>query len=71
MKREKCEKLILEKLKEINDIYLEYNPKGEYLNLSIIVEKNKSYLSFNNQYYEEDKKNPIDVWVVKIKENKK
>ena len=70
MKREKCEKLIFHKLKEIKDIYLEYNPKGEYLSLSIIVEKNKSYLSFNNQYYEEDKKKPIDFWGVKIKENK-
>ena len=64
MKREKCEKLILEKLKEIKDIYLEYNPKGEYLSLSIIVEKNKSYLSFNNQYYGEDKKKSIDFWDV-------
>lgn len=56
MNRKECEKLIFQKLKEIKDIYLEYNPKGEYLSLSIIVEKNKAYLSFNNQYYGEDKK---------------
>ena len=70
MNRKECEKLIFQKLKEIKDIYLEYNPKGEYLSLSIIVEKNKSYLSFNNRYYEEDKKKPIDFFGVKIKENK-
>lgn len=62
MNKKQCEKLIFQKLKEIMDIYLEYNPKGEYLSLSIIVEKNKAYLSFNNQYYGEDKKKPIDFW---------
>lgn len=67
MEREKCEKLILEKLKEIKDIYLEYNPKGEYLSLSIIVKKNKAYLGFNNQHYGEDKKKPIDFWAFQYK----
>lgn len=67
MNKKQCEKLIFQKLKEIMDIYLEYNPKGEYLSLSIIVEKNKAYLSFNNRYYGEDKKKPIDFWVVQDK----
>lgn len=61
MEREKCEKLILEKLKEIKDIYLEYNSKGEYLSLCFMKnEDNKLYFSFNNDYSHKDIDKQID-----------
>ena len=61
MNREECEKLILEKLKEISDIYLEYNQKGEYLSLCFMKrEDNDLYFSFNNNYNHEDINKPLD-----------
>ena len=61
MNKKQCEKLILEKLKEIGDIYLQYNPKGDYLNLCFMNEDNELYFSFNNSYTEKDKSKPIKV----------
>ena len=61
MNKKQCEKLILEKLKEIGDIYLQYNPKGDYLNLCFMKdEDNELYFSFNNSYAEKDQSKPIN-----------
>ena len=61
MNKKQCEKLILEKLKEIGDIYLQYNPEGDYLNLFFMKdEDNELYFSFNNSYTEKDKSKPIN-----------
>lgn len=71
MEREKCEKLIFKKLKEITDIYLEYNKKGEYLSLSFIkLEDNELYFSFNNDYGRKDINKPLNFTKFE-KENKK
>lgn len=61
MNKKQCEKLILEKLKEIGDIYLQYNPKGDYLSLCFMNEDNELYFSFNNDYNEKDQSKPIKV----------
>lgn len=47
-KRSICEARILEKLLEIRDIMLEYDPSSTYLNLTIL----DNMLSFNNNYWE-------------------
>lgn len=61
MNRKECEKLIFQKLKEIKDIYLKYNPKGEYLSLCFMKhEDNELYFTFNNNYNHEDKNKPLD-----------
>lgn len=56
-KREKCEAQIIEKLKEIQEIYKKYNPKGNYLSMSIF----NGNLSVNNEYWDEDSKRPIST----------
>lgn len=43
-----CEARILEKLLEIRDIMMEYDPSSTYLNLTI----SDNMLSFNNNYWE-------------------
>lgn len=43
-----CEARILEKLLEIHDIMMEYDPSSTYLNLTISA----NMLSFNNNYWE-------------------
>lgn len=59
MTREECEKLIAEKLHEIAEIYLQYNPAGKYLSLTFLVtnadEANEAerHYQFNNKYWEE------------------
>ena len=47
MTRAECEKRILEKLKEIENIHKEYNPNANYLSLSI---RDNGY-HFNNSYW--------------------
>lgn len=62
MDRKDCEKIILEKLKDIVAIYHEYNPDGEYLMLSYNKEDRiKDNFSFNNSYWDDDKEKPIRV----------
>lgn len=46
--RSVCEARILEKLLEIHDIMMEYDPSSTYLNLTI----SNNMLSFNNNYWE-------------------
>lgn len=60
MNKKQCEKLILKKLKEIKDIYLQYNPKGDYLNVFFMKEDNELYFGFNNSYTEKDQSKPIN-----------
>ena len=58
MTREECENLIAEKLHEIAEIYIQYNPAGKYLSLSFLVtsadEANEAerYYQFNNEYWD-------------------
>lgn len=48
MTRIECEQKILEKLDEIREIYLQYNPGGDYLSLFC----SKSGTSVNNEYWD-------------------
>lgn len=56
MTKDKCQKLILDKLVEIEKIYKKFNPKANYLNLSIL----DNSLSFNN--VDDDEKTRISVY---------
>lgn len=63
MDRHDCEKIILEKLKDIVAIYHEYNPEGEYLYLCYVKKLDgEDGLSVNNSYYDDDKEKPIRVY---------
>ena len=55
--RYNCETKIQEKLKEIYEIYKEYNPDGDYLGFTISNE----YIMCNNKYWEggDDEKKPL------------
>lgn len=52
MTRKECEQKILNKIKEIREIYKEYNPDGDYLTISINPQT--GYIAFNNAYYDTD-----------------
>lgn len=64
MNRQDCEKIILEKMKDIVAIYHEYNPDGNYLTLSYLDEQSQPMIMFNNRHYDEDSENPIDYWEI-------
>ena len=57
MKREECEKQILQKMKEINKIVKDYNPCNKYITLSI----SDDTIMFNNDYWFTDN-NKIDYF---------
>ena len=61
MNRQQCEAAILEKMKEIVEIYHEYHPLGRYLSLTYLCEGD-DWIQFNNRYWEdgEDVNIPID-----------
>lgn len=59
MGRIECEKAIIEKMREIMDIYHEYNPDGKRLSMAIIHD----HFSVSNAYYEEDYEHQIDAWI--------
>lgn len=77
MTREECEKLMAEKLHEIAEIYLQYNPDGKWLALSFHADREGRYFSIVNAYWDEkiasdgnvireegrDINHPIDYWV--------
>ena len=59
MGRIECEKKIIQKMREIMDIYHAYNPDGKRLSMSIV----NDHFSVNNIYWEEDADHQIDAWV--------
>lgn len=50
--REVCEQLIQEKMMEIVDIMHQYNPKGNYLAMAYVVDKDGGNIMANNTYYD-------------------
>lgn len=49
--------------KALWDAYMEYNPEGEYLGISFIVDKNGVNFHVNNAYFEEgniDAQHPLE-----------
>lgn len=55
MTREDTEKAISEKVKELWEIYKEYNPQGYNLSLTVT----NDLILFNNVYWADDKNKPI------------
>lgn len=68
--RSECEKLIISKLKEIVELYHQYNPNGTYLNAYYLEDENHiSYSAFNRHYANgEDCDKPIDCTIFVEKE---
>lgn len=58
MNKEECEKKLVNKIKEMWDIYKEYNPEGDFINVCISNEN----LIINNKYFGEDGNKPIDYY---------
>lgn len=56
MTRKECEKRIFEQMQIIRDIYKEYRGNVDYLTLRFI----EGGISFNNEYWEEDKEKQIN-----------
>ena len=56
MTRSECETKIAERLKEIKEIYEQYNPDGKYLSLCII----DGCIKFHNRYWKTDEYNGIE-----------
>lgn len=60
MEREECEKQIRDLMIQIDEIYHEYNPDGDYLTLAIMGDT----LMANNMAYADDADNPLDIYYV-------
>ena len=58
MKREECEELIIEKLREIMDVYHAYHPKGDFLSLYV----DSGSVSGFNAHYGRDVNYPISFF---------
>lgn len=58
MGRIECEKAIIQKMREIMDIYHEYNPSGERLTMYVIDD----HYSVDNIYWKEDAEHPLSAW---------
>lgn len=58
MTKEECEKKLVNKIKEMWDIYKEYNREGDFINVCISNEN----LIINNKYFGDDGNKPIDYW---------
>lgn len=50
MTRKECQDAIEAKMKEIVDVYQQYNPDGQYLNLCFT----KDTITFNNSYWNQN-----------------
>ena len=70
MERTECEAKILEKLREIVEIYHGYNPEGHYLTLCYDSSDGEEWTHFNNAYWAngieeergEDAEKPLDFF---------
>lgn len=62
MERRDCEIIILALMKQIAEIYHQYNPDGKYLTLTYIKDDDDGtdYIDFNNRYYDEDKEHQLN-----------
>ena len=58
MGREECERAIIAKMKEIREIYEQYNPDGRRLSLFYIDD----HYSVDNSYRTDDSDHPISAW---------
>ena len=59
MERKEFEEKMMEKLKEIVNIYKQYNPKGDYLGMCYT----EFGMMINNEYYAKDQETPINIFL--------
>lgn len=64
--RSECEKIIIRKLQEIYDVYHRYNPDGNYLGMSIVIDGHYKMISVHNEYFDNDKEHPINSTEIEI-----
>lgn len=60
MKRNECQKQIIDLMIQIHDVYRKYNADGEYLNLAIMGDT----LIADNMYCSEDADHPLEIYYV-------
>jgi hypothetical protein len=60
MTRRECEKAIVKKLREIWDIYQQYHPGGDWLNVYVTDHSAAVF----NAYWSEDELKPLDYYVL-------
>ena len=79
MERTECERLLAEKMAEIEEIYHSYNPHGKYLSLSLCRNKDGNdngewrvmCITVNNTYWKDDKRKPCNFSMWKPIKDKK
>lgn len=63
MTRAECEKKLAKKMREIRKIYLQYNPDGDFLDITLKIKD--GYMSCFNSGYDKtsiDAEKPIDFY---------
>ena len=60
MKREECEKQIIDLMIQIRDVYRKYDADGEYLSLAIMGDTLMAY----NMKFTGDEDHPLDIYDV-------
>lgn len=60
MKKEECQKQIIDLMIQIHDVYREYNADGKYLSIAIMGDT----LMANNMIYKDDVNHPLDIYYV-------
>lgn len=60
MKKEECQKRIIDLMIQIHDVYREYNADGKYLSIAIMGDT----LMANNMIYKDDADHPLDIYYV-------
>lgn len=56
--RKDIEIALVKKMMEIQELYKQYNPEGNYLSCYIT----QDYISCNNSYFDEDAEHPVNVF---------
>lgn len=59
MTRKTAERKMVNKVKELIDIYKKYNPNGDYLAVGIFIKQGSVHI--NNSHWDEDIDAPIDI----------
>ncbi len=61
MTRKECEEAIEQKLREIVEIYHQYNPQGNYLSMGYINDENGWSIMYNNSSWNANEKHDIEA----------
>ena len=58
MNRKETEQALIQKMEEMTELYLQYNPDGQYLSMAYV----SGNLHINNSYYGKDSARPINAF---------